>query len=92
MGNGLFCIGCSQSLTAPPGVHVTDLGRRVAAFMLDALVPGTVIVSLVIFLLASVFGGLGNPTALQALVLATLLLWLGYVVWWLIAIRHRQTP
>ena len=60
--------------------------------MLDAPVPGTVIVSLVIFLLASVFGGLGNPTALQALVLATLLLWLGYVVWWLIAIRHRQTP
>lgn len=91
-GNGLFCIACGQFLTAPPGVHATDLGRRVAAFMLDALVPGTVIVSLVIFLLASVFGGLGNPTALQALVLATLLLWLGYVVWWLIALRHGQTP
>ena len=39
VGNGLFCIGCYQLLTAPPGVHVAGLGRRVAAYLLDAIIP-----------------------------------------------------
>ena len=36
-GGAIFCTGCYQFLTAPPGVRAADLGRRVVAFLIDVL-------------------------------------------------------
>ena len=33
----LFCAGCAQFLMGPPGVRVAGLGRRVGAYVLDAI-------------------------------------------------------
>ena len=51
VGNGLFCVGCRQFLSAPPGVSVAGLGRRVAAYLLDAIIPtiSTIVLVLLVF-------------------------------------------
>ncbi len=51
VGNGLFCVGCRQFLAAPPGVFVAGLGRRVAAYLLDAIIPtiSTIVLVLLLF-------------------------------------------
>ena len=51
VGNGLFCTGCRQLLVAPPGVYVAGLGRRVAAYLLDAIIPtiSTIVLVLLVF-------------------------------------------
>ena len=51
VGNEIFCIGCRQFLMAPPGVYVAGLGRRIAAYLLDAIIPAipTIVLVLLVF-------------------------------------------
>ena len=61
VGDGRFCRWCGQFLVAPAGVHRASVARRIAALILDDILP--------------------IPTLL-----------VGYLIWWLIVLKHGQTP
>ena len=96
MGKGVFCLGCGQFLTAPAGVRAAGLGRRVAAYLLDGLIPAaTIIFFLIVSFFAIVTVDFDDDTerwGFAVLGIALLVSLLGYVVWWLIVLRRGQTP
>ena len=95
MGKGLFCLGCGQFLTAPAGVCAAGLGRRVAAYLLDGLIPAATIILLIVSFFAGLIVDFDDDTdqwGFAVLGIALLVSLLGYVVWWLIVLRRGQTP
>ena len=96
MGKGVFCLGCGQFLTAPAGVRAAGLGRRMAAYLLDGLIPAaTIIFFLIVSFFAIVTVDFDDDTerwGFAVLGIALLVSLLGYVVWWLIVLRRGQTP
>ena len=95
MGKGVFCISCDQFLAAPAGVRAARLGRRVVAYLSDGLIPAATIIFLIVSFFALLLSDFDDDTAgwgFAILGIVLLVLLLGYVVWWLIVLRHGQTP
>ena len=69
--------------------------QRLAAFIIDAVLSDLPIVVAVAALVAALIVGTDNGTpfaVLLALALAGLAAFVGYIVWWLFALRRGQTP
>ena len=87
LGN-LFCDTCRQMWGAPEGVKSADYGTRAAAYILDfVIIWGLGIVAIVLGLLVAV-----TSNSFRIFIIALILIWLGYLVWWLILFSRSQTP
>ena len=87
LGN-LFCDACRQMWGAPEGVKSADYGTRAVAYIIDYVILGGL--SIVSLILAIVFGLASDNFGVFFIPLV--LIWLGYLVWWVMLLRRSQTP
>ena len=87
LGN-LFCDACRQMWGAPEGVNSADYGTRAAAYILDMVITWGL--SIAVIVLGIVFAISFNN--FWTAIIPLIVIWLGYIVWWVMLLRKSQTP
>ena len=87
LGN-LFCDACRQMWGAPEGVKSADYGTRAAAYIIDMVITWGL--SIAVIVLGIVFAISFNN--FWTAIIPLIVIWLGYIVWWVMLLRKSQTP
>ena len=87
LGN-LFCDSCRQMWGAPEGVKSADYGTRAAAYIIDMVITWGL--SIAVIVLGIVFAISFNN--FWTAIIPLIVIWLGYIVWWVMLLRKSQTP
>ena len=87
LGN-LFCDTCRQMWGAPEGVKSADYGTRAAAYILDMVITWGLSIAVIVLGIAFAISFNNFWTAIIPLIV----IWLGYIVWWVMLLRRSQTP
>ena len=93
VGEGRFCRGCGQMLSAPKGVRVASYQQRLLGFIVDGTVLFTAAIAGVIFLLEIVL----DSVDLNNVLIAVIVVIAGglFGIWslsWLLLLNSSQTP